>query len=125
RSIHPGIWTDEAFMSLSAHARLLLMGLWTEAWDDGVFEWKPLTIKARIFPVDAVDVPALLTELIEAGVIARIEQSPKQPGVIKNFQRYQRPKKPNSSGMMRDEWLDYVGAKATPEPSDDESSEPV
>lgn len=125
RSIHPGIWTDEAFMGLSAHARLLLMGLWTEAWDDGVFEWKPLTLKARIFPVDTVDVSELLLELVHAGVIARLEASPKQPGVIKNFQKYQRPKKPNSSGMMRDEWLDYVGAKTTPVTSDDDVPEPV
>lgn len=125
RSIHPGIWTDEAFMGLSAHARLLLMGLWTEAWDDGIFEWKPLTIKARIFPVDAVDVSELLLELAEAGVIARLEASARQPGIIKNFQKYQRPKKPNSSGMMRDEWLDYVGAKDTSPASDEDSSEPV
>jgi hypothetical protein len=125
RSIHPGIWTDEEFMGLSAYARLLLIGLWTEAWDDGVFEWKPLTLKARIFPVDPVDVAALLAELLDAGVIARIESGQKQPGVIKNFQKYQRPKKPNSSGLMRDEWLDYVGAKAVPEASDEDSSEPV
>jgi hypothetical protein len=125
RSIHPGIWTDEEFMGLSAYARLLLIGLWTEAWDDGVFEWKPLTLKARIFPVDPVDVAALLAELLDAGVIARIESGQKQPGVIKNFQKYQRPKKPNSSGLMLDEWLDYVGAKAVPDASDEESSEPV
>lgn len=125
RSIHPGIWTDEAFMSLSAHARLLLMGLWTEAWDDGVFEWKPLTLKARIFPVDTVDVLALLEELSASGMIAQMTTSPKPVGAIKNFQKYQRPKKPNSSGMMRDEWREYVGAASTPAPSGDGSSEPV
>jgi hypothetical protein len=125
RSIHPGIWTDDAFMELSAHGRLLLIGIWTEAFDDGVFEWKPLTLKARIFPVDSVDVNELLIELVHVGCISRLESHPKKPGVIRNFQRYQRPKKPNSSGMLPPEWLEYVGAKATPEPSDDDSSEPV
>lgn len=125
RSIHPGIWTDEAFMSLSAYARLLLMGIWTEAFDDGVFEWKPLTLKARIFPVDNVDVNELLLELFHANLIARMEAHPKRPGVIRNFQRYQRPKKPNKSHMMCEEWLDYVGAKAAQEPSDDDGSEAV
>lgn len=125
RSIHPGIWTDEAFMSVSAHARLLLMGIWTEAFDDGVFEWKPLTLKARIFPVDNIDANELLLELVHAGCISRIESHPKKPGVIRNFQRYQRPKKPNSSGMLSPEWLEYVGAKETPETSDDERSELV
>lgn len=125
RSIHPGIWTDEAFMSVSAHARLLLMGIWTEAFDDGVFEWKTLTLKARIFPVDNVDVNELLIELVNAGCISRIENHPKKPGVIRNFQRYQRPKKPNSSGMLTHEWLDYVGARENQDQTDDDGSEPV
>jgi len=125
RSIHPGLWTDEAFMSLSALGRLLYIGIWTEAFDDGVFEWKPLTLKAKLFPVDAVDVPALLGELVDAGVIARLEAHPKKPGVVRNFQRYQRPKKPNSSGMLPDEWREYVGASSTAATSDDDGSEPV
>jgi hypothetical protein len=101
------------------------MGIWTEAFDDGIFEWKPLTLKARIFPVDSVDVNDLLIELVNASMISRLESHPKRPGIIRNFQRYQRPKKPNSSGMLPDEWLDYVGAKAAQETSDDDSTEPV
>lgn len=118
RSIHPGLWTDEAFMSLSAHGRLLLMGIWTEAFDDGVFEWKPLTLKARIFPVDDVDVTNLLDQLLDFGVIGRDETHPKKPGLIRNFQKFQRPKKPNNSGMLSDEWRTFVGWK-------EEGSEPV
>ena len=108
RSIHPGLWTDDSFMSLSAFARLLYIGLLNEAWDDGVFEWKPLTIKARIFPVDSVDVPALLDELVEADKIAERDDS-KRYGLIRNFREFQRPKKPNSSGLLRDEDREYVG----------------
>lgn len=123
RSIHPGLWTDEAFMSLSAHGRLLLMGIWTEAFDDGVFEWKPLTLKARIFPVDDVDVSELLEQLAACGVVARDANHPKKPGLIRNFQRFQRPKKPNSSGMLSDEWRTFVGASAAgSEPVTDHSS---
>lgn len=108
RSIHPGLWTDDAFMSLSAFARLLYIGLLNEAWDDGVFEWKPLTIKARIFPADNVDVPALLDELVTAGKIAE-RDDPKRHGLIRNFRDYQRPKKPNSSGLLAAEDREYVG----------------
>ncbi len=118
RSIHPGIWTDEGFMTLSANARLLLFGIWNEAFDDGVFEWKPLTLKARIFPVDAVDVESLLSELVSASFIMRDDDHPKRPGLVRNFQRYQRPKKPNSSGMLSDQFREFVGAKA-------ENAEPV
>jgi hypothetical protein len=118
RSIHPGLFTDEAFMALSAHARLLVVGVWTEAFDDGVFEWKPLTLKAKIFPADNVDVPGLLAELIAGAFVRREEADGRQIGLIRNFRVYQRPKKPNSSGMLRDEWRTYVGIS-------DDSGEPV
>ena len=118
RSIHPGIWTDEAFMSLSAHARLLIIGIWQEAFDDGVFDWKPLTIKARIFPVDAVDMNALMAELVEQNFIRQEEYEGRKVGLVRNFQAYQRPKKPNSSGAMKPEWRNYLGSRA-------DGSEPV
>lgn len=109
RSIHPGLFTDEAFMSASPHARLLIIGLWCEAWDDGVFDWKPLTIKARVFPVDAVDVATLLAELVELRFVRRFEANGKPYGVIRNFQKYQRPKKPNSSGVLPSDLSLFAG----------------
>jgi len=109
RSIHPGLWTDDAFMSLSAYARLLAIGLWNEAYDDGVFEWKPRTLKARLFPNDLVDVEQLLAELVAADFIREGAAVGKPYGLIRNFRIYQRPKKPNSSGMLRNEDREYVG----------------
>lgn len=108
RSIHPGLFTDEAFMTASPHARLLIIGVWTEAWDDGVFEWKPLTLKARLFPVDAVNVTELLAELVALGFVQQFDAG-KSYGVIRNFQKYQRPKKPNSSGVLPESLLSYAG----------------
>lgn len=112
RSIHPGLFTDEAFMSASAHARLLIIGIWTEAWDDGVFEWKPLTLKARIFPVDAVNVSELLDELAGLGIIKQFECG-KSYGAVRNFQKFQRPKKPNRSGVLTPDLEVYVGKSET------------
>jgi hypothetical protein len=109
RSVHPGLFTDEAFMSASPMARLLMIGLWTEAWDDGAFEWKPIVIKARLFPADTCDTPALLAELCELGVIKRVERSGKLYGLIRNFRKFQRPKKPNSSGVVLQSDVDFLG----------------
>lgn len=109
RSIHPGLFTDEAFMSASAHARLLIIGIWTEAWDDGVFEWKPLTLKAKLFPVDNVDLAALLDELVSLDFVRPFEAG-KKYGAIRNFQKYQKPKKPNSSGALPKCLHEYVHA---------------
>lgn len=87
RSIHPALFTDEAFACLSMGARVLLFGLWTEADDQGVFDWKPVTIKMRILPADNVDVPELLAELERANVIRRFEQDEKPYGAILNFSK--------------------------------------
>ena len=105
-------------MSLSAHARLLIIGIWQEAFDDGVFEWKPLTIKARVFPVDNVDIAGLMSELMAQNFVRQEEFDGRKIGLVRNFRHYQRPKKPNSSGMLLPEWATYVGLTS-------DSGEPV
>lgn len=109
RSIHPGLFTDEAFMGLSAHARVLWMGLWCEADDQGMFPWKPLTLKARILPADNVDVGGLLDELIAAGCVKRGEVGGVEYGAVRNFTKFQRPKKPNPVHPINNEFRTFVG----------------
>lgn len=122
RSVHPGLFTDEAFMEASPHARLLLIGLWTEADDQGVFEWKPLTLKARILPVDAVDIPVLLAELEALNFIRGYEHNGRRYGAVRNFRRYQRPKKPNAAHFIPAELRTYVALdEESSEPTDDET----
>lgn len=118
RSIHPGQWTDEDFVSVSAFARLLALGVRNEADDQGIFEWKPTTLKMRLLPADNVDVVALLSELERANIIKRYSAEGREYGAIRNFKRYQRPKKPNSLHPIPAEFRTYLG-------SPDDSSEPV
>src|SRR4051812_4834187 len=94
RSVHPGIFTDEAWVSCSQAARLLVIGLWTECDDQGVFEWKPLQLKMRLFAADNADVGAMLAECAENGIARRFERDGKAYGAVRNFCRYQRPRKP-------------------------------
>jgi len=108
RSVHPGLFTDEAFVSASPLARLLTIGLWTEASDYGVFEWKPITLKMRLLPVDNVDVATLLAELERHNIIRRFEHDGRQYGAIRNFCRFQRPKKPKRWAFMTDEIGTYI-----------------
>lgn len=94
RSVHPGLYTDEAFATVSISARLLLIGIWSHADDGGGFEWKPLSLKMRIFPADNVDVAALLDELAASDIVKRYEVEGRSYGAVRNFGRWQRPKKP-------------------------------
>lgn len=96
RSVHPGFWTDEAVVSVSRDARLFLIGLWNQCDDKGVFEWKPVGLRMRIFPADAINVVALLNELERADLIRAFEADNRRYGVVRNFVIFQRPKKPNN-----------------------------
>lgn len=81
-------------MNLSLAAKAAWPGIWTEADDHGVFEWKPVTLKAKLLPADNVDMAALLAETLKHGLTIQFAQEGKQYGVIKGFIRWQRPKKP-------------------------------
>lgn len=112
RSVHPSLFTDEAWVSCSPLARVFYIGLMTVADDQGLFEWKPLQLKMQVLPADAADVPALLAELIDVNLIAELMSAGKRLGAIRYFRRFQRPKKPNSIFVLPEEWRTYVGLKA-------------
>jgi hypothetical protein len=123
RSVHPSLFTDEAWVSCSPLARILYIGLWTDADDQGLFEWKPLQIKMRLLPGDTASAGDLLGELADVGLLSRFDCDGKPYGALKDFRRYQRPKKPNAIHPLPEEWRAYVGLSDTeqePSPSDDE-----
>ena len=96
RSIHPGFWTDETFAALSDAAALFYVGLLNEADDNGLFEWKPLTLRMRLRPTKDGDVDTLLAELAGRDVIRRYETAGRPYGAVRNFCRYQKPKFPKA-----------------------------
>ena len=70
RSIKPDFWTDEKIVELSAFARLLFIGLWNFADDDGRMVYSPKKIKMQIFPADTVDISELIAEIAGQELIA-------------------------------------------------------
>jgi hypothetical protein len=113
RSIHPGFFTDEEIVTVSMGARLLVLGLGIEADDKGVFEWKPLTVKMKVFPADNIDIDTMLAELEHANVICRYEIAGRSYGAIRNFRKHQRPKTPNDVHPAPPEIRKYVGLAAS------------
>lgn len=109
RSVHPGLFTDEAFVGLTADAQVFLIGLWTEADDQGLFEWKPITLRMRLRPTKDGSIDPLLAELSSANCIRKVEIEGRQLGAIRNFRKYQRPKSPNALYPITDEIRIYVG----------------
>lgn len=120
RSIHPGFFTDEGLVSVGMAARLCVLGLGVEADDKGVFEWKPLMLKMRLFPADNVNVADLLAELEGANIIRKFEADGRAYGAIKNFRRFQKPKTPNNVHPATQEILNYVGLADPVSETDDD-----
>jgi len=65
-----------------------------------------------------VDVAELLAEIVSAGAIRQYEHGGKSFGAVRNFGKFQRPKKPNDIHPANPEILDYC-CTAT-EPKEDE-----
>lgn len=108
RSIHPGFFTDDEIAGLSDSATLFLIGLWTQADDQGVFEWKPAQLRIRLRPCKDGSVEGLLSELEGAHRILSFEINGRKLGAIRNFRRFQRPKVPNALFVIPDEIRNYV-----------------
>lgn len=106
RGIKPEFWTDEDIVELSIAARLLFIGMWNLACDNGHIDDKPKQIKMRVMPADDVNVAELLDELVENGRIVRGGGTI----TILRFAEHQRPHK---------RWWTCCDAPGCARPSDD------
>lgn len=98
RMLNPEFWLDEQIAGISAHARLLYMGLWGICDDNyATFPDKPSWIKIQVFPYEDVSIPTLLSELEGIGKIIPFDENGQKYWYIKNFLKNQtinRPSKP-------------------------------
>jgi len=109
RSVHPGFFTDEGVVSVSMTARVCVIGLGIESDDKGIFEWKPLMFKMRLFPADNINMDDLLADLEAADLVRQYEAGGKSYGAIRNFRKFQKPKTPNDIHPAPNEIRTYVG----------------
>ncbi len=87
RGFKPDLWTDEDFVELSPLARLLWLGMWNFACDNGHLADKSKQIKMRVLPTDDVNVAELLREIADQGLIQRADGWITVP----NLTRHQKP----------------------------------
>jgi len=87
RGVKPDLWTDEDFVELSPLARLLWLGMWNYACDNGHLADKSKQIKMRVLPTDDVNCAELLREIAAQGLIERADGWI----TIPNLTRHQKP----------------------------------
>src|SRR5690625_5953212 len=73
RGIKPETFTDDKILQISPLARWLFIGMWTQACDNGHVEDNPVQLKVRLLPMDNCDVKELVDELVNIGLVKRIE----------------------------------------------------
>jgi hypothetical protein len=112
RSVHPGFFTDEAFTKLPMASRVLLIGIWTEADDHGIFEWKPFLLKTRIFPAETFSlnkVEQMMVQIASLNCIKKFEEDSRVFGAVRNFCIYHRPREPSYRHPFPEWCRSYVG----------------
>jgi len=114
RTIKPEFWTDEKILECSPTARLLFIGLWNFADDQGNIEGGHRSIKSKIFPSDDMNVIGELCELEEVGLLIPYKVNGESYYNIKSFDKHQNidkkskprcplyPDSTNTLGMIED-----------------------
>jgi hypothetical protein len=93
RTIKPEFFEDEGLAKLSPHHRLLFIGCWLLADRNGVFEYRPEWIKAKIFPYETgetTDVSRMLPDLVLGNYLSAYIVSGKKYLQVRNFLKHQR-----------------------------------
>lgn len=103
RTIKPEFWTDETIVELTPEQRLLFIGLWNFADDQGYIDYRPKQIKMRVFPGDSVDVEADLEALIAHSLIDLYEGPTGLVAHVRHWERHQRINRPTKPRFTPDD----------------------
>jgi len=124
RTIKPEFWTDDALTECSLSARLLFIGTWNFADDNGNLDRSSKQLKARIFPHDTIDVEALVIELMSQRLLIEYSIEGKIFLHIKSFNKHQKINRPSTSQIPAfDESLSTHGALTEHSPTEGKGRE--
>ena len=93
RTIKPEFWEDEKLAKLPVYARLLFIGTWNFADDNGVLLANPVLMKSHIFPYEDIGISTIsewIDLLVENGMLIRTTYNGKDYLVIRKFLIHQK-----------------------------------
>jgi len=102
RTIKPEFFTSLTVASLSLHARLTFIGLWTHVDDEGRCVDDARLVKAAVWPLDdrvSADVETDLKELSESSLIARYKVGDRSFLAVTGWREHQRINRPTKSKL--------------------------
>lgn len=102
RTIKPTFWEDEKIGALSPHARLLFIGSWNLADDEGRLRWTPEYLNVSLFMYDGLSskrVAALMAEIEAQGLVLAYKAAGRDLGQITRWSKHQRINRPQQSAL--------------------------
>ena len=99
RMIDPNFWTDSKITELSFNARLLYIGLWQYADDEGLFVEDLKSIKMVLFPDQDFPLKQSYDELAATGFFRFDTMAPIKIVEIRNFRKHQTINRPTPSKL--------------------------
>lgn len=93
RTIKPEFWEDEKLAKLPVQARLLFIGTWNFADDNGALLANPVLMKSHIFPYEDIGISTIsewIDMLVENGMLIRTTYNGKDYLVIRKFLIHQK-----------------------------------
>lgn len=97
RNLKPDFWTDEKLVELEPWERLLFIGLWNFADDQGYMPFSPKRIKMQVFPADSLEVSRGLQSLISIGALTLYDSVAGQVLQVTNWHKHQKVSNPARS----------------------------
>lgn len=102
RQIKADFWGDEKVGGLTRDARLMLIGMWNFADDEGLIRWNPLYLRSSIFPYDDIKTDKIKTmqvELNDAKFVMPYKKDNQFYAWIINFKKHQKINRPQESRL--------------------------
>ena len=126
RTVKPEFWVDDKVVDLSLLAKLLYIGMWNFADDDGYIEDSARRIKRQIFPDNDYDVSAALGELVDMGMLRRYKSDQGPVLHIVRFKDHQRPQHPTPTKFtgIREQGVQPQAGSTTPHEDSGSPHEP-
>lgn len=95
RTVKPEFWTNEKLSECSLSARLLFIGSWNFADDNGNLPRSAKRLKMQVLPADSIDCEPLICELIAHGLLTEYSVNGEKYLNIKGFKKHQLINRPS------------------------------
>lgn len=121
RMIKCEFWTSEQIIFCSPLARLLFIGLWNFADDNGVYPASYVKLKAQVLSADNFsieEIKGLISQLIEQGLLREYAVNDKSYWIVTGWKSHQKIEKPTYRYPLPESKLKFISSTSPQLPNE-------